>query len=64
MSNSVQDPNAAEAAKAADTPMGAQEQVEKGKGKAAETDAMDEDDDDDDEEEEEVSLDQSPPALV
>lgn len=55
MSNSVQDPNATEATKSVDTPMDGQEKVEKGKGKAAQPDAMDEDDDDDEEEEEEVS---------
>lgn len=55
MSNSVQDPNATEATKSVDTPMDGQEKLEKGKGKAAATDAMDEDEDDSAEEEEEVS---------
>lgn len=52
MSNSVQDPNSMDAAKSADTPMDTREKLEKGKGKAAEQDAMDEDDDEDDSQEE------------
>lgn len=47
MSNSVQDPSAT-ANQAVDTPVGAQDQIEKGKGKATE-EAMDDDEDDDDE---------------
>ncbi|KAM0713468.1 hypothetical protein Q7P37_010430 [Cladosporium fusiforme] len=45
MSNSVQDPTTT-ANQAADTPVGAQDQIEKGKGKMAE-EAMDDDEDDD-----------------
>lgn len=53
MSNSAQDPNAAEAAQSGDHPMD-MGQEGKGKGKAAEVDMMDEDEDDSNDDEEEV----------
>ena len=54
MSNSVQDPSATES-KAAGVSMNTPEQLEKGKGKAAEDLSMDEDDDDESEEEQGMS---------
>jgi hypothetical protein len=54
MSNNVQDPTTTEETKSNDTPMETQEQVDKGKGKAIEPEAMSEDDDE--ESAEEVSI--------